>query len=293
MRPQLCTILVALVWVVACGGAGRAPEATAAASETPVEDERIDVLALDSSTIQARLREDPTALGSVSLGRPNGGALFGAVRMPEGPHWQIVDPHHAWATRETVDYLVKAITAAHEAAPGEPLFIGHLSRKEGGRLWPHASHQSGRDVDLGYYYLPGTRGGWYQRAAKVNLDRKRTWALLRALIVHTDVEHIFISRGVQRLLREHALSIGEDADWLQSIFDHRSVHPAPLVRNVMGHTTHMHVRFFNPQAQYVGLHGHEILAGKTRYRRRLLPPQDKPIPDRRVPPDPAGMTATN
>jgi hypothetical protein len=106
------------------------------------------------------------------------------------------------------------------------------------------------------------------------------------------VEHIFISRSVQRLLKQHALSSGEDAEWLNSIFEYKSVHPAPLIKDVMGHTTHMHVRFFNARAQHLGIHGHNILAGKTRHRRRLMRPWDKPIPERRLPPNADAVTAT-
>lgn len=253
-----------------------------------------DVLSMSPAEIQAQLRDDPAALGSVSLGRPNGGALFGAAQLPDGDAWEVVDPLNAWATRETIDYLVTAISAVNRRFPnGDPLFVGQLSREDGGRLWPHASHQSGRDVDVGYYYLPGTRGGWYQRAASNNLDRARTWALLRALIVRTDVEHIFISRSVQRLLKEHALDRGEDPEWIDSIFDYRSKHQEPLIRDAMGHATHMHVRFFNPRAQYLGENAHHILVSQTRHKQRILPPMAKPIADRRLPPRKSGVTATN
>ena len=278
--------------LVGCGAVERPPRATpTVASSAPP---RVDVFALAPAEIQSRLGAEPDALGSVSLGRPNGGALFGAVRMPEGDLWTIVDTRHAWATQETVDYLVRAIRAAdRRSGGGDKLFVGQLSRRSGGRLWPHASHQSGRDVDLGYYYLPGTRGGWYQQAAKVNLDCARTWALLRAMVVHTDVEHIFISRSVQKLLKQHALDVGEDPEWLASIFSYGSAHPAPLIRNAMGHATHMHVRFFNPRAQHLGLHAHQVLAAKTRHGARIAPMWDVPIPERRLPPTATAVTATN
>ncbi len=263
-----------------------------AASAAPSAEE-IDVFAMPVEEIQARLDAKPSSLGSVSLGRPNGGALFGAVRMPEGPQWELLDARHAWGTQETVDYLAKAIRfAERDAAEGDRLIIGQLSDSDGGRLWPHASHQSGRDVDLGYYYLPGTRGGWYQRAGKFNLDRKRTWRLIHALIVHSDVEHVFISRSVQKLLKAYALKLGNDRKWLDSIFDYRSVHPAPLIRDAMGHTTHMHVRFFSPRAQHLGRHAHHILVRKARSGGRVLQPRDIPLPPRRLPPTSSGLAAS-
>src|SRR5690606_27551437 len=148
-----------------------------------------------------------------------------------------------------------------------PMFIGHLSREGGGFLRPHRSHQSGRDVDLGYYYVP-ERAEWYRPATPQTLDRARTWAFVRALVTQTDVEYIFISTRVQMLLKEYALSIGEDAQWLDSIFEFRSRNPEPIIRHTWGHRTHMHVRFYNPKAQAVGIRAYDALA-----RQRLISPR--------------------
>src|SRR5437764_593142 len=81
----------------------------------------------------------------------------------------------------------------------------------------HASHQSGRDADLGYYYKPGYQA-WYQPASVYTMDRARSWAFVRALVTETDVEAIFIDMRVQRLLYEYALSAGEDRAWLDGLF---------------------------------------------------------------------------
>ena len=113
--------------------------------------------------------------------------------MPTGDGWDLVDPGHAWGTRETVDNLSHCIDKVRSAFPGTgKMFIGHISAKRGGHLSPHVSHQSGRDVDVSYYYLDDSP--WYTLARATNLDRPRTWAFVKALITDSDVEYIFMDR---------------------------------------------------------------------------------------------------
>ena len=199
------------------------------------------------SRIEASVQSDPAALGSMSFGSPSGGALRGAVRMPEGDGWELVAPDHAWGTEETVGYLRAAMLRVKQELPGpQKLYIGHISAKTGGHLRPHISHQSGRDVDISYFYT-GT-GAWYARAHAGNLDRARTWAFVRALLADTDVEMILIDHSIQALLREHALAQGEDRAWVESLFVGRAGE-RPVILHAPGHATHLHIRFFNPIAQ--------------------------------------------
>ena len=96
--------------------------------------------------------------------------------MPSDARWIPVDPTHAWGTAETIKYLTTAIDALHREFPNShPLFIGDLSRQRGGYLQPHLSHQSGKDVDISYFYTRDPK--WYARATAANLDRPRTWAM--------------------------------------------------------------------------------------------------------------------
>lgn len=195
----------------------------------------------------------------MSLGRANAGALVGGVRMPESPHWHLQTPHTSWGTQETVDYLVRAIETVFEQYPdSHALFIGDLSKEHGGPIRPHRSHRSGRDVDLSYFYKPG-KAQWYRRAGAKTLDVERSWALVRALVVETDVEYIFINRSIQKLIKEHALAIGEDPEWLDRLFQYRTHDPSPIIRHAYGHDTHMHVRFYNPRAQALGVRAYPHL----------------------------------
>lgn len=226
-----------------------APTDGASASASVAEPTVHPLEGVSEEEIARRVDEDLVALGSMSVGSPSGGRLLNAEHLPPSPLWRAMDSQHAWATRETLAFLRAAISAVDEAFPATaPLSIGDLSAKKGGHLSPHLSHQSGRDADVGFYYREGADGQWYQRATAQNLDVARTWALVRAFIIQTDVELILIDASIQALLRQHAEALGEDADWLESVFDGRGQQRA-LIRHARGHRTHIHVRFYNPIAQ--------------------------------------------
>jgi penicillin-insensitive murein endopeptidase len=207
--------------------------------------------ALTDEQLAARLTADPASLASMSIGRPNRGALFNAIQMPESPRWHVVEPEHSWGTDESIASIVRAVSSVNEAFEATPeLYIGHLSSKRGGYLRPHRSHQSGRDADIGFYYTGGR--GWYARATAKNLDLPRTWALVKAFAGDANVENIFVDRSIQKLLRDYALKSGDSAEFLDGIFESRQ-HKDRMVRHEWGHLTHLHVRFRCPIAEDAGV----------------------------------------
>ncbi len=214
---------------------------------------------LSAKQLEKKLRDDPKVLGSISVGRTNAGALVNGVTLLENSRWKIVDRGECYGTSETVNYLAAAIDKVNEDFPeGTPaLNVGDISRRSGGPLSPHTSHQSGRDVDVGFYYVGEQK--WYKRGNGTNLDLPRTWALVRAFITDTDVELIFLDRRLQRLLRAHAEKIGEDKQWLEEIFKGKNSAAGPLIRHERGHSTHLHVRFYNPVAQESGRRTYQAL----------------------------------
>lgn len=221
---------------------------TPAEWQPPTRTVKSPLAELAPDEIRRRLKDDPASLGSISIGPPNRGALFNGVQMPLGDKWALTDPGNAYGTREAIDQLVRAIEAVHEKYPRSPkVIIGHWSSRRGGRLKPHKSHQSGRDVDVGYYYTSQT--GWYARAHAKNLDRPRTWALVKALLTKGDVEMILIDTSIQRMLRDHAIAAGEDRAFVDRVFQVSGEKSgfAP-VRHARGHDTHIHVRFRSPEA---------------------------------------------
>lgn len=207
-------------------------------------------LDLDDGAFARALRDAPATLGPMSIGRPSAGLLVNGVQMPEGAGWRLVDRAHAWGTQETVDAIAQAIGRVQgRFAETQPLSIGHLSSAHGGPLSPHKSHQSGRDADIGYYYT--VKSPWFARATGANLDRARTWALVKAF-AEGEVEMILVDTSVQKLLRDWALSHGEDRELVDRLIQVGSKSPRTLVRHVPGHATHLHVRFWSPAARAVG-----------------------------------------
>lgn len=203
---------------------------------------------LSDEDLAQRFREDLPSLGSISIGVTEAGRVINAVQMPPGDAWAIADKEHAWGTQETIDFLRTVADDVHNAYPLTQLRIGHIGAERGGWLRPHRSHQAGRDVDLGFFYRAGVDPGAPRQARETLLDLAVNWALLRSLIVNTDVQFILVDHRVQRVLREYAVLIGEDRAWVDRLF----VGPQSLVKHAPRHRDHFHVRFFSPRSQELG-----------------------------------------
>jgi LysM repeat protein len=210
--------------------------------------------------ISQAVQSDLGSLGSMAVGSPSAGLLVNGRVAEQCEFFTPVSPGTAWATTETLTYLTAALRKVHETLPGTPpLHLGDISAERGGPLAPHVSHQSGRDVDLGYFYLKNER--WYRRGTAQNLDIEKNWEFIRALVTETDVELILIDHSIQALLREHALRRGEDPRWVKSLFSGEGS-DRPLIRHARGHATHLHVRFFNPVAQETARRSYPALVAK-------------------------------
>jgi penicillin-insensitive murein endopeptidase len=216
------------------------PSAPGEAEDLPPETEALLVAA----------QRDPATLGPLSIGTPDAGLLLNPMPFPEGPFWTLRDPREAWATDETIGYVVTAIEAVEARYPGSPrLVVGDISHPGGGRLNRHRSHQTGRDADLGFYYRRGEVGSFVPTRKK-DLDLPRTWALFRALVTETDVDRIFVDRSLIAVLYAHAIAEGEDRDWLNDVFGRSS--GKGIIQHERRHKDHVHVRFYNPRAQEHG-----------------------------------------
>jgi len=182
-----------------------------------------------------------------SLGAPNRGKLERGVPLPEGDAWRLRQRRvRVYGGTVMVESLLQAFEAYAAAYPeGPEIRLGDLSNRKGGRLAPHKSHRTGRDVDIGYVLHPETRGERYwQRADEQSFDVEKNWFLIKALIETGNVQQIFMSSRLQKLvmpLAERELSPEQMARYF------RRANPDPrspsVIKHWKGHLDHMHVRF--------------------------------------------------
>jgi murein endopeptidase len=192
-------------------------------------------------------RHDPATL-SRSVGAPNRGHLEHGVPFIEGEAWILREYRpRSWATRHVVTELAAQLDAFHHGHPeAHPVKLGELSQRGGGKIKPHRSHRSGRDVDLGYVMLERPEGHRHVRATPATLDAPATWALVQRLRASGSVERIFMARSVQAQLLPHAMATMDPAE-LPTMFsvlaEDRRTKTTAFLRDVPGHEAHMHIRF--------------------------------------------------
>jgi|SRR5436190_20910160 len=258
MRPGLtAALMLAAAGVYAQEGVttseGDAPEEAESTMAQPIGPDLLYTREITDRELAQKVRQQLESLGSISIGFADRGRVINAVQVPQDPAWIVERPNYAYGTRETVDALALVFRAVRrqfpESAPGR---ISHLGTREGGYLPPHRSHQSGRDADIGFYYRGDrfpARGAPRERL----MDPARNWAMVRTLITDTDVQLILVDRGIQRVLRNYALSIGENPRWLSQVF-------GGVVKHARSHRDHFHIRFFAPRSQELGRRIQPLLA---------------------------------
>lgn len=183
-----------------------------------------------------------------SVGSPNRGHLVSGMPLPEGPHWLMREHRpRAFGSRTTIHALVEALQRYGEAdASAPPVRIGEISRRTGGRIAPHVSHRSGRDVDMGYVMKsnPDPNERFWRTATPKTIDAPRTWAVIEALIATGQVQQIFISAKLQPAIAKAAAKTLSPEE-VAKVFSAMNPDPkvATIVRHESGHRDHMHVRF--------------------------------------------------
>lgn len=189
-----------------------------------------------------------------SVGTPRDGALFGAAELPEHPRYIIQRSQTAYANPSVVRHLQKVFDQTKPAKRLHRLLIGDLSNELGGRLLGHFSHQTGLDVDIGFYYreLPLGYPERFVEADRDNLHVRATLALVEAL---ADTQHeadgvawILLDYEIQRMLHRVAVRRGMSEAKLVELFQYPAGPTAAqgIVRHFPKHRDHMHVRFKCP-----------------------------------------------
>ncbi len=182
-----------------------------------------------------------------SVGAPNRGRLKHGIPLPEGPYWNLRDNRRrTFGTHLAITSLLAAFREFGQKHPeGPKIRVGELSRRRGGRIRPHNSHRTGRDIDLGYLHTSEPEDKKWVRTTSKNFDLQRNWELVEAILNTGNVQSIYMSARVQRRLYKHAKASGVPQALLDTYFQHprRPGSELAVIRHSRGHHNHFHVRF--------------------------------------------------
>jgi murein endopeptidase len=191
---------------------------------------------------------DLRAARDESLGVPWAGALAHPAKLDAGDGYVVRRPSRAFGAKHVIDQLRAAIGEVHALYPDvHTLAIGDLSAEHGGKISDHHSHQSGLDVDVGFYFTTGPATTFVEAGS--TLDLEATWALLaafsRTAALDDGVQMIFLDYDLQRRLYAYAKRRGTPERELDFMFQypHGRDELSGLVRHWPGHANHMHVRW--------------------------------------------------
>ncbi|MDF2692431.1 MAG: hypothetical protein K0S65_814, partial [Labilithrix sp.] len=198
-----------------------------------------------------------------SVGSPTEGHLLGGAHLDAGPHLRIVPVYAAgdarWGLEALVGMIDHAARGIHKQYPDAVLSVGHLSRQGGGEIDRHASHESGRDADIGFYVRnqqgksifadhfvafkgDGTAPTW----PGAQFDDPKNWALVAAIAgdARARVSHIFVASPLRTRLLQYAEKIGAPPA-LRS----RAAELMAQPKGSLPHDDHFHVRIACPAGQ--------------------------------------------
>ncbi len=150
---------------------------------------------------------------------------YDLVQLGQGTGYMRRDASKSWGTELTVRRLQQGFAAYAEHFPTHSeLEVHDLSREHGGRMPPHASHHSGRDVDIVY---PRTEDG---------VDYEAVSFFFSALCRTGDVQYIFMHRTLMRALGRWENAHLEGSVGLGGCDE-------GVIRHARGHRDHFHIRF--------------------------------------------------
>lgn len=165
------------------------------------------------------------------------------------------DPERAWASAHVISTLQSvAERMALELPLADPLMIGDISRRGGGQMQGHMTHNRGIDVDIGLFMDDGHQPlGGFVEVTPQRLDLYATWMLIRSLLDTEQVQHILVDQSIIDVMREYVRSdVGLDRQVVDSLFPPASRRLTWAVRNVIrhapNHKDHLHVRLVPPSA---------------------------------------------
>jgi penicillin-insensitive murein endopeptidase len=195
-----------------------------------------------------------------SIGSPTEGHLLGGARLEESPYLRIAPVYGndevRWGLEALVSLIDHAARNVRKQFPDAVLSVGHLSRRGGGEVDRHASHESGRDADVGFYvksyaskpiyadhfvaFRPdGTAPSW----PGAHFDDARNWALVSSLVTdaRARITYIFVAAPLRARLLAYAERTGASPAIRQ-----RAAELMEQPRGSLPHDDHFHVRIACP-----------------------------------------------
>lgn len=197
------------------------------------------------------------------MGHPNEGSLSGALRVDAAlPYVRAVSVCAGVDAQWGLPVLVKMIErAAREVSkryPGSVLNVGDISLKEGGEIWGHHSHESGRDADIGFYAMDAKGKPLDVRSfvkfdsslgsksfPSAHFDVARNWLLVQHWLSDPEarVSHIFVAEPLRQSLLAHARARG-----VSPLLLNRAASVLMQPSNSLPHDDHFHVRISCPKS---------------------------------------------
>lgn len=195
-----------------------------------------------------------------SVGSPTAGKLIGGAHLGESDHVRVVPVYipgdSRWGLESLVSMIDRVGKSIHKQFPDSQVSVGHLSRPGGGEIDRHASHESGRDADVGFYvrnqqgktiyadhFVPFKGDGTATSWPGAQFDDAKNWALVTAFVNDTAarVTHIFVASPIRARLLAYAEKIGAPAATRT-----RAAELMAQPRGSLPHDDHFHVRVACP-----------------------------------------------
>jgi penicillin-insensitive murein endopeptidase len=215
--------------------------------------------AQDEHRLPERFERSPFSRMSLTVGHPNDGWQLRAKRLRQSAFLR-VKPNsrdNCYGHPALVLMLERSAREVARSAHGSVMMVGDLSRRDGGPLTGHVSHQSGRDADVSFYisddrgkpfepdhFVAFAADGRARDGSGLVFDDHRNWLLLRSWAQdrRAGLAHIFVEQGLRRRLLEYGATRKEFRPYLTQV--------AALLKQPEAsstHDDHFHVRIACPR----------------------------------------------
>jgi penicillin-insensitive murein endopeptidase len=221
---------------------------------------------------------------ALSVGSPTNGRLEGGIELVGREGLRLKRPSARWGLPQLVSLLERGARRVRVRHPGSVLLIGDLSRRGGGDIAAHRSHESGRDADVGFYFVD-SRGtpvevtrfravdsyGRAEGERRLTFDLARNWTLIQAWLTDPQVrvQHIFVAAPIRQRLLRYARERGVSVALL-----HRAALALKQPRDGLLHDDHYHVRIACPPRQRDVCVAEPIAAAERRGKGKTLRKRD-------------------